>query len=213
MQITGLLSHHAIKPYSRLHQITPGPKWYIFEGNLDDNKDLDEYVTALSQFLLDAKEFIHVVGGELCSKVWSHQKVVKALETSKAKDISFVCGPIFDKENTKLIELLKENRISLWSSPVRQKEHFRGTDNGIFIEGCHESNEPERSAIFCKNAKIISSTYYNKFKQLEIGGNIEKVKVNEILSKFKVRAFDPTIKDKYRLLSEDEERKIQQILV
>ncbi len=149
----------AVRLYTKVNKLDfliNQPKWHIFEGNLNEDSDLEEYVTELSQFFLDARKFIHVVGGELCSRVWNHDKIIKALETSKATDICFICGPVLDIHNHKLLKLVKEMKIRLIYSSERQKEHFRVTDKGIFIAGFHDAFMPERSAIFCRNSSIIS---------------------------------------------------------
>lgn len=210
----GLKNGHkkAIRPHSPLHVVLPGPKWYIFEGNLDNNKDLDEYADALSKIILDAKSYLCVIGGELCSKVWNNSKVIYALKSQKAKNVDFICGPMFDIKNQDFIKLVKQNKINLWCTKERQNEHFRLTDNAIFIEGYHKSFMGERNAIICKNSKIVRHTYFDKFKKIKDDENIDKVDAKDILSKFKAVVFDSKDESNYRAPSKDENAAILQII-
>lgn len=209
----------AIRLYSKpnkLDFIFPSPKWYIFEGNLNTDKDLNEYVLELSKFLLGAEQFIRVVGGELCSKVWSNDIIIKALEKTKAKEICFICGPMIDIKNHGIIELVKNKKIRLFRSSERQKEHYRVTDKGIFIEGYHEAFKPERSAMFCNNSSIIGSIYNKKFEQLYMElyseQKLEMVKAKEILDKFQLGIYDSSQMNNYRAPTEIEKQEISRIV-
>jgi hypothetical protein len=201
---------------SKLDFIFPKPKWYIFEGNLNIDKDLKEYILELSKFLLGGEEFIRVVGGELCSKVWSNDIIIKALETTKAKEICFICGPMIDINDHKIIELVKNEKIRLFRSSERQKEYYRVTDKGIFIEGYHEAFKPERSAIFCNNSSIIGSIYNKKFEQLYMElyteRKVEMVKAKDILEKFELGIYDQSQNDNYRAPTEEEKNEISRIV-
>lgn len=181
------------------------PEWFMFKGNLQETEPLFEYATAVSEILDNSKKFIHVVGGELCSQVWNNKKIIDVLKTSKVKDICFVCGPKFDILNHEIIKLVKKNKIQLYYSGERLEEHYRVTDNGVFIEGYHDSFMPERGSIFCKNSKVINSAYEKRFIQLFNKLTLEdKVEANEILTKFQPVVYDSSLKLNYREPTKDE---------
>lgn len=193
---------------SRLDFFIPQPKWFTFEGDLTDNKDLEVYVNELAEIISEAKEYIHGVAGEFCSKVWNDKKVVNALQNSKAKDISFICGPKFDIKNTDFIKIVKNKNIRLLLTTERQDEHFRVTDKGIIIEGFHKEFQPERRAIICKDSAITNDMYNLQFKELgeklKRDGKIEPVEPKEVLKKFKPKVYDKNAPQSYRAPNKEE---------
>ena len=191
----------------------PGPKWYIFNGNLNEQKDLEEYEMILSKIILNANKFIFVVGGELCSRVWNQPGIIEALGKSKAQQINFICGPMFDIKNVNLLKMAKDKKINLWLSKERQKEHYRVTDNGIFIEEDHMSFKPERNAKYCENSHIISAAYLERINNLQLNGFIEKIEIKDILSKFDIQVYDELEKENYRSPSQEEIKVVSDILM
>ncbi len=201
----------AVKQYtkpSKLYFFVSQPKWFTFEGDLTDDKDLDKYVGELAQMLLGAKKFIHGVAGEFCSRVWNHDRIINALQTLKAEDISFICGPKLDIKNLEFIKLVKNKKIRLLLTTERQEEHFRVTDKGVIIEGHHGEFQPERRAIICKDSAITNDVYDNKFKflgeKLKAEGKLEPVEANEILTKFKPCVYDKDENKNYRKPKKEE---------
>lgn len=195
---------------SRLDFFIRQPKWFIFEGNLARDEDLEVYVNELAQIISGAKKFIHGVAGEFCSRVWNHRIIINALQTIDAKEITFICGPKFDIKNLDFIKIAKNKNLCLLHTTQRQEEHFRVTDKGIFIEGPHAEFQPERRAIFCKDSSITNDMYDLRFKEvaqkLKADGKLEPVDAKEILKKFEVRVYDKNITENYRIPNKDEIR-------